>query len=67
MFTDPAVLVVLPGLSGAACFSEGGLPLGLQVLSGAFQEDTLYTVAACLEKQAGFAGQPPRHAAMINQ
>jgi hypothetical protein len=37
------------------------------VLSGAFREDTLYTVAACLEKQAGFAGQPPRHAALINQ
>ena len=67
VFTVPANLAGIPGISVPAGFSDSGLPLGLQVLSGAFQEDTLYTVAACLEKQAGFAGQPPRHAAMINQ
>ena len=64
VFTVPANLAGIPGISVPAGFSDSGLPLGLQVLSGAFREDTLYTVAACLEKQAGFAGHPPRHAAM---
>jgi len=66
VFTVPANLAGIPGISVPAGFSDSGLPLGLQVLSGAFREDTLYTVAACLEKQAGFSGQPPRHAAMMN-
>ena len=66
VFTVPANLAGIPGISVPAGFSDSGLPLGLQVLSGAFREDTLYTVAACLEKQAGFAGHPPRHAAMTN-
>ena len=66
VFTVPANLAGVPGISVPAGFSDSGLPLGLQVLSGAFREDTLYTVAACLEKQAGFSGQPPRHAAMMN-
>ena len=62
VFTVPANLAGIPGISVPAGFSQTGLPLGLQVLSGAFREDTLYKVAACLEKQAGFTGQPPRHA-----
>ena len=35
---------------------------GCGAWSSATTEDTLYKVAACLEKQAGFTGQPPRHA-----
>ena len=62
VFTVPANLAGLPGISVPAGLSAGGLPLGLQVLSGAFREDTLYQVARCLEQQAGFSGQPPRHA-----
>ena len=62
VFTVPANLAGLPGISVPAGFSEAGLPLGLQVLSGAFREDILYQVAKCLELQAGFASQPPRHA-----
>lgn len=62
VFTVPANLAGIPGISVPAGFSDGGLPLGLQVLAGAFCEDKLYTVASCLEQQAGFAGMPPRHA-----
>ena len=62
IFTVPANLAGIPGISVPTGFSETGLPLGLQVLSGAFCEDTLYQVARCLELQAGFSGQPPRHA-----
>ena len=53
VFTVPANLAGIPGISVPVGFSQTGLPLGLQVLSGAFREDTLYKVAACLEKQAG--------------
>ena len=53
VFTVPANLAGIPGISVPAGFSEAGLPLGLQVLSGAFCEDTLYQVARCLELQAG--------------
>ena len=62
IFTVPANLAGIPGISVPTGFSETGLPLGLQVLSGAFCEETLYQVARCLELQAGFTGQPPRHA-----
>ena len=62
IFTVPANLAGIPGISVPAGFSGSGLPLGLQVLSGAFCEDTLYKVARCLELHAGFLGRPPRHA-----
>ena len=62
VFTVPANLAGIPGISVPAGFSESGLPLGLQVLSGAFCEDTLYQVARCLELQAGLSSEPPRHA-----
>ena len=62
IFTVPANLAGIPGISVPTGFSETGLPLGLQVLSGAFCEETLYQVARCLELQAGFTCQPPRPA-----
>ncbi len=62
VFTVPANLAGIPGISVPAGFSESGLPLGLQVLSSAFCEDTLYQVARCLELQAGLSSEPPRHA-----
>ena len=62
VFTVPANLAGIPGISVPAGFSESGLPLGLQVLSNAFCEDILYQVARCLELQAGLSSQPPRHA-----
>jgi len=61
VFTVPANLAGLPGISVPAGMSGAGLPLGLQVLTNTFREDTLYRVAACLEAQAGFTGLPPRH------
>ncbi len=62
VFTVPANLAGLPGISVPAGFSEDGLPLGLQILANAFCEDTLYRVASSIEKQAGFTGMPARHA-----
>ena len=62
VFTVPANLAGIPGISVPAGFSESGLPLGLQVLSNAFCEDTMYQVARSLELHAGLSSEPPRHA-----
>jgi aspartyl-tRNA(Asn)/glutamyl-tRNA(Gln) amidotransferase subunit A len=35
-----------------------GLPLGLQVLGKPFDEETVFAVAAALERAAGFTAKP---------
>lgn len=62
VFTVPANLAGIPGISVPAGLSEAGLPLGLQVLAGAFQEDRIYQVAKILEDAAGFVHNPARAA-----
>ena len=62
VFTVPANLAGIPGISVPAGLSETGLPLGLQVLAGAFREDRIYQVAKILEEAAGFALKPARAA-----
>ena len=58
VFTVPANLAGIPGISVPAGLTADGLPLGLQVLSDAFAEDKLYAVAKQLEKDASFAATP---------
>ena len=58
VFTVPANLAGIPGISVPAGLSSQGLPLGLQVLSDAFAEDKLYAVAKQLEIAAGFTSVP---------
>ena len=62
VFTVPANLAGIPGISVPAGLSDAGLPLGLQVLSGAFREDSLYRVAKVLEDSASFQPHPARAA-----
>ncbi len=62
VFTVPANLAGIPGISVPAGLNDEGLPLGLQVLSGAFCEDKLYSVAAILEAAAGFTLAPAKAA-----
>ncbi|MGC6517171.1 MAG: Asp-tRNA(Asn)/Glu-tRNA(Gln) amidotransferase subunit GatA [Candidatus Puniceispirillaceae bacterium] len=62
VFTVPANLAGIPGMSVPAGVNKQGLPLGLQVLSGAFAEDKMYAVAKEIERSAGFAATPPRMA-----
>ena len=54
VFTVPANLAGIPGISVPAGLSKDGLPLGLQLLAGAFCEDKLYATAATLESMANF-------------
>ena len=62
VFTVPANLAGIPGISVPAGLSETGLPLGLQVLAGAFREDRIYQVAKTLEEAAAFQLNPVRAA-----
>ena len=58
VFTVPASLAGLPGISIPAGLSEDGLPLGLQLLGRAFDEETVFRVAGVLEEAAAFTQAP---------
>ena len=58
VFTVPASLAGLPGISVPAGLSTEGLPLGLQVLAKPFDEETLFKVAGVLETAADFTATP---------
>jgi aspartyl-tRNA(Asn)/glutamyl-tRNA(Gln) amidotransferase subunit A len=54
VFTVTANLSGLPGLSVPAALDSQGLPLGLQVIGRALDEETVLAVGGVLEAQAGF-------------
>ena len=58
VFTVPASLAGLPGISLPAGLSDEGLPLGLQLIGRAFDEETLLRAAGVLETAAGFDSLP---------
>jgi aspartyl-tRNA(Asn)/glutamyl-tRNA(Gln) amidotransferase subunit A len=57
VFTVPASLAGLPGISVPAGLSSDGMPLGLQILGQAFEEGALLNVAEVLESAAGFTAK----------
>ena len=58
IFTVPASMAGVPGMSVPGGLDAQGLPLGLQVLGRPFDEETVFAVAAALERAAGFAHRP---------
>ncbi len=58
VFTVPANLAGLPGISVPAGLSDDGLPLGLQLIGKAFDEETVLRVAGVLEEAAAFTARP---------
>ena len=58
IFTVPASLAGLPGLSVPAALDARGLPLGLQVLGRPFDEATVLAVGAAIERAAAFTHRP---------
>ncbi|WP_262695550.1 Asp-tRNA(Asn)/Glu-tRNA(Gln) amidotransferase subunit GatA [Kordiimonas aquimaris] len=58
VFTVPASLAGLPGSSVPAGLSADGLPLGLQVLGKAWDEETVLKVSGVIEQAAAFTAQP---------
>ncbi len=58
VFTVPASLAGLPAISVPAGLSADGLPLGLQLIGRAFDEETVLKVAGVLEAAANFTAEP---------
>jgi aspartyl-tRNA(Asn)/glutamyl-tRNA(Gln) amidotransferase subunit A len=59
VFTVPASLAGIPGASVPVGYSAEGLPLGLQVLTKRWDEETMFRVCQSLEDAAGFKGLEP--------
>lgn len=58
VFTVPANMSGLPGISVPSGLDNDGLPLGLQVLGKAFDEETVLRVGHVLEEAAAFDARP---------
>ena len=58
VFTVPASMAGVPGMSVPAGLDADGLPLGLQVITRPFDEETMFAVGAALERAAGFTFHP---------
>ena len=58
VFTVPVNLAGLPAISVPAGLSGEGLPLGLQVIGRAFDEETVLRVGEVLERAARFTHRP---------
>jgi aspartyl-tRNA(Asn)/glutamyl-tRNA(Gln) amidotransferase subunit A len=56
VFTVPASLAGLPGISVPAGIDGDGLPLGLQIIAPSFDEESMIAAAAAIEERAGFDG-----------
>ena len=67
LFTVPANLAGVPGLSVPAGLDANGLPLGLQVIGKPFDEATVFAVGAALERTAGFDALPAIRAGLSEQ
>jgi aspartyl-tRNA(Asn)/glutamyl-tRNA(Gln) amidotransferase subunit A len=58
VFTVPASLAGLPAISVPAGLSGDGLPLGLQLIGKAFDEETVLRAGGVLEEAAQFTHEP---------
>ena len=60
VFAVPASLAGLPAISVPAGLNSDGLPLGLQLIGNAFDEQGVLNAGLALEKGAGFTAAPER-------
>ena len=60
IFTVTTNLAGLPGISVPAGLNDDGLPLGLQIIGKALDEDTVFAAASALEKAADFKSKPEK-------
>lgn len=58
IFTVTANIAGVPAMSVPAGLDKQGLPLGLQVITKALDEATMFTVAGAIEDAAGFNAKP---------
>jgi len=59
IFTIPANLAGIPGMSVPCGFSSKGLPIGLQLMARHFDEDTLFKVGYNFEQVSDFHDKKP--------
>jgi aspartyl-tRNA(Asn)/glutamyl-tRNA(Gln) amidotransferase subunit A len=60
IFTVTTNLAGLPGISVPAGLDKNGLPLGLQLIGRALDEETVFKAASALEDAAGFKTKPAK-------
>jgi len=60
IFTVTTNLAGLPGISVPAGLDADDLPLGLQIIGKALDEDTVFKAASALEQAAGFTTKPEK-------
>jgi aspartyl-tRNA(Asn)/glutamyl-tRNA(Gln) amidotransferase subunit A len=60
IFTVTTNLAGLPGISVPAGLDKNGLPLGLQLIGRALDEETVFKAASALEDAAVFTAKPEK-------
>jgi aspartyl-tRNA(Asn)/glutamyl-tRNA(Gln) amidotransferase subunit A len=60
VFSVPASLAGLPAMSVPAGLNREGLPLGLQIIGKAFDEQGVLNAGLALEHRAGFVAEPKK-------
>ncbi|SFG05174.1 aspartyl/glutamyl-tRNA(Asn/Gln) amidotransferase subunit A [Novosphingobium sp. CF614] len=60
VFAVPASLAGLPAMSVPAGLNREGLPLGLQIIGRAFDEQGVLNAGLAIEQRAGFAARPAK-------
>ncbi|ODU71091.1 MAG: aspartyl/glutamyl-tRNA amidotransferase subunit A [Novosphingobium sp. SCN 66-18] len=60
VFSVPASLAGLPAMSVPAGVDRNGLPLGLQIIGKAFDEQGVLNAGLAIEQRAGFAAKPAK-------
>ena len=60
VFAVPASLAGLPAMSVPAALNREGLPLGLQIIGKAFDEQGVLNAGLAIEQRAGFAARPEK-------
>ncbi|WP_422863411.1 Asp-tRNA(Asn)/Glu-tRNA(Gln) amidotransferase subunit GatA [Endosaccharibacter trunci] len=65
IFTVPASMAGVPGMSVPVGLDSAGLPLGLQLIGRPFDEETLFALGSALEKAAGFDHLPALRAGAV--
>jgi aspartyl-tRNA(Asn)/glutamyl-tRNA(Gln) amidotransferase subunit A len=60
VFAVPASLAGLPAMSVPAGLNSEGLPLGLQLIGRAFDEQSVLNAGLAIEQRAGFVARPER-------
>jgi aspartyl-tRNA(Asn)/glutamyl-tRNA(Gln) amidotransferase subunit A len=58
VFAVPASLAGLPAMSVPGGLSKDGLPLGLQIIGPAFDEQAVLNAGLAIEQRAGFNARP---------